>query len=319
MSKYDNLRAKLRGPVYAVCPSFNADGSFDENGTESYVNYLIDKGAKIIMVTAGTSRFNLLEENEIKLLNEIVARSCKGRAVSIVANQMIGSTGSAVRYAEHAQQIGADILLVYYPERHYHDDYVYDYFNNIAASSDVGLMIHAYPFRNARASAVKTVDYSVDLCRRLASIDKMVGMKEEHGNTVHTYKLGTQAGDVMSFIVAGGSMRLFLSCALYNIQGFLTGVGNFVPAIEEDFYSHMINGNKEEALKLVTDIEEVFFTAAMPMGWHVAMKGALDILGLMPKHERSPLRSMNSEEEASLRTALRTMQSRSSYFDNFDI
>ena len=313
MSKFEDLRQKIKGPVFAVCPAFNEDHSFDPDGTAAYVDFLINRGAEILMVTAGTSRFNLLSKEEVLALNEIVVSRSKGKAISIAANQMIGSTAEAITYAQHAESIGADILLLYYPERHYSDDYVVSYFDAVAKSSDVGLMIHANPFRNARAGGMPTVNYSVGLCKRLAAIPNVVGMKEEHANTVHTYKLATQVGDQMSFIVAGGSMRLFLSNVLYGTHGFLTGVGNFIPEVEIDFYEHCQKGEYDKALEIVTQIEEPFFNAAMPMGWHGAMKGALDILGIMKAHERPPLMPANEVERESLQHALNIIKERSDY------
>lgn len=314
MSKFDTLRERIKGPVYAVCPAFNEDHSFDPEGSASYVDFLVNRGAEILMVTAGTSRFNLLQKEEVLALNETVVKSAKGKAITIAANQLIGSTQEAITYAQHAESVGADILLLYYPERHYSDDHVVEYFKAVADSCNIGLMIHANPIRNARGGGQPTIGYSVDLCKRLAAIPNVVGMKEEHGNTVHTYKLVTQVGDQMSFIVAGGSMRLYLSNVLYGTHGFLTGIGNFIPEVEKDFYEHTQRGEFDKALEIVTQLEEPFFNAAMPLGWHAAMKGALDILGIMKAYERPPLMPASAAERQSLVTAIELMKERCDYF-----
>ena len=319
MSKYTTLKDQLRGPVYPVCPAFTANGEFDVEATGNYIDFLLSKEVKVVMVTAGTSRFNLLSIDEVKQLNEVVVSRCKGKAITIAANQMIGSTKDAIDFTQHAEGIGADIILIYYPERYYGDDKVYDYFATIADSTDIGVMIHANPMRRAAASPNPNVNYSVDLCTRLTRLENMVGMKEEHGNSVHTYNLATNLSNEMAFIVAGGSMRLYLSCVLYGVQGFLVGVGNFIPQIEEDFYQLAIKGDYQGALKIVKEVEEPFFTAAMPMGWHIAMKGALNILGLMPNHERAPLAPADSAEMESLKEALQTMSGHTAYMNEFDL
>ncbi len=304
MGKYKTLQLNLRGPVYPVCPAFKEDHSFDAESTLAYTNYLISNGAKILMVTAGTSRFNLLTEAEIKSLNKLVVEAGSGKAITIAANPMSGSTDKAIEFARYSKDIGADAILLYYPERYYNDDRVIAYYDSIAQSTDIGIMIHAMPMRNAKAGPIKSVPYTVGLCERLSQIENIVGMKEESGDIGLRYKLAESLRDKMSFIVAGGSMRTFLSCVLYGFHGFLVGVGSIKPQIEEKFYDYVLNKEYDKALYIVDHIETPFFDVAFNLGWHIAMKGAMDIAGLMPSYERPPLQPADESEKAELKKAL---------------
>lgn len=301
---YDKLRNRLKGPVYPVCPAFTEDFGFDADATARYADYLIANGAKTLMATAGTSRFNLLSDDEIKKLNSIVTKAGKGKAVTIAANQMIGSTEKAIEFAKDAKDCGADVILLYYPERYYNNDRTLKYYEDVASSTNIAMMIHAMPMRNAKAGPVKAVAYKPDLCVRLAEIDNVIGMKEESDDVVLRYKLARSLKDKMSLIIAGGSMRAFMSCMLYGIDGFLVGVGSFKPQIEEKFYEYMLKKEYDKALYIVDMLEKPFFDAAFNMGWHVAMKGAMSILGLMPEYERPPLTPADDSEMQQLKDVL---------------
>lgn len=304
MGKHKNLQLSLKGPVYPVCPAFKEDHSFDPESTSEYANYLISNDAKILMVTAGTSRFNLLTEAEIKTLNKLVVDAGKGKTISIAANPMSGSTDKAIEFARYSKDIGADIILLYYPERYYNDDRVIAYYDSIAQSTDIGIMIHAMPMRNAKAGPMKTVPYTVELSERLSQIENIFSMKEESGDIGLRYKLAERLRDKMSFIVAGGSMRTFLSCVLYGFHGFLVGIGSIKPQIEEKFYSYVLNKEYDKALYIVDHIEKPFFDVAFKIGWHIAMKGAMGLSDLMPSYERPPLQRADKSEKAELKQIL---------------
>ena len=74
-----------------------------------------------------------------------------------------------------------------------------------------------------------------------------------------------------------------------TLDSYLVGIGNFYPEIELEFFSALSSGDYERAHKIVFDIEEPFFEAAVKVGWHLALKEALDALNLMTAWERSPM------------------------------
>lgn len=300
-SNYDALRSKIRGPVYPVPPAFNKDHSVDYKAVEKYVDYLNSFNVRTIMVTAGTSRLNLLSEEETRKLNKTVVEANRGRALTIAANPMTGSTADAAGFARHAGEIGADMILVYYPERYYRDDYVYDYFKEVASNTQSAVLIHGLPMRNAYAAVSPAAQYSVELCRRLSEIDNVIGMKEESGNETHRYKLAVHLDGKFSLIVAGASMRMYLGCVLFGVDAYLVGVGSMRPDIEEQFYDSVLKADYRKALEPVVKYEDPFFNIAFPMGWHIAMKGAMDLMGLMPATERPPLQPADENQRKQLR------------------
>ena len=68
---------KILGPVYPVCPAFKKNQQIDWVSTRNYIRFLIRSGAKNIIVTAGSSRINLLTDKELIKLNKIVGKESK--------------------------------------------------------------------------------------------------------------------------------------------------------------------------------------------------------------------------------------------------
>src|SRR5687767_11902914 len=110
---------KITGPVIPLPTPFTKDFEVDYDALSSYVDFLVKNGIKNVMTTVGTSRFNLLTGKEVIRVNETVVKAAKGKAVTIVANPQTGGTHQAIEFARHAESIGADFFLAYYPERFY--------------------------------------------------------------------------------------------------------------------------------------------------------------------------------------------------------
>ena len=57
---------RVRGVVFPILTPFTAEGEVDAARIKSYVEFLIGEGARILMVTVGTSRFNVLTDDEMR-------------------------------------------------------------------------------------------------------------------------------------------------------------------------------------------------------------------------------------------------------------
>jgi 4-hydroxy-tetrahydrodipicolinate synthase len=297
----------LRGPVFPVPPAFAADGRMDANATSAYVRFLVSNGARAVMVTAGTSRLNLLTEDEILELNAAVVKGADGRALVIAANPITGSAEYAAAFARRVLDLGADVMLVYFPERYYSDDAVTQYFQIIAHAAEIPLMLHAVPMRSGTGGVLDTCVYDIDLLEQLCRLPTFIGLKEEQADPLLRKRLVTQFKDRLAFVVAGGGMSALVAGREYGVESYLTSVGNFLPTIETDFFAHVEGGRHEHAETVLAAIEIPLFEVAVPMGWHRAMRGLLAVLNLMPGYERAPLPEPTESELARLRQLARAM------------
>jgi 4-hydroxy-tetrahydrodipicolinate synthase len=299
-SKVAGLK-EMRGPVFPIPTPFNRAGDVDHKSIENYVSFLLDKGVRNLMVTVGTSRFDVLTVDEMKAVNETVVRSAGHRAVTIVTAPTKGPTSQSVDFAVHAGQIGADGVLAVYPDRFYSDDDVFGFFEDVATAASVGVLVHLMPIRSGRSGIGAQSHYSLALTARIASIENIVGIKEESHDAELSYKYNRDLGDEVVIIGGAGGMRAYLTAHQWGEPAYLVGIGSFMPEIELAFYAALENGDYEKARTIVFEKEAPFFDAAVTVGWHLALKEAMSCRGLMPAWERRPMQRLSGRDRRLIR------------------
>jgi dihydrodipicolinate synthase/N-acetylneuraminate lyase len=293
---------KITGPVVPIPTPFKDNEDVDYDVLALYVSFLCSKGIKTVMTTVGTSRFDLLSMNEVKKINETVVKAAKKDTITIVANPSHGSLKDALLFAKHAEDIGADIFLAHFPDRYYGEDVVFDFFATIANSIKIDILIHETPLKNGLGGGCQ--HYSTDLLARLFEIKNIIGVKEEALDLAYSEKIVKMFSDRVVIIGAGGGMSRYLRDYWLGSKAYLSGIANFYPELELEFYEAMQNKNYEKAYKIVHDIEKPFFEATVPMGWHRCLKEALNICGLAPSYERLPMKQISKEHAQTLETVM---------------
>ncbi len=293
----DALRTSLEGPVFPILTPFTEDGSaVDHAALERYVGFLVETGAPAIMTTVGTSRFNLLSEEEIRAVNVTVAASSGPGTITIVAGSMIGDLRSNIDAAKHAESAGADAYIAFFPERHYGDAAIFDFYREISESCGIGVMIHEMPMRSGYGG---TAQYSIDLLDRLVDLPGIVGMKEECMDGGYAYNIHRKIGDKCA-IIGAGSMRNFMRDFHAGARAYLVGIGSFFPRVAMAFHTALVAGDTDRAHAIARAYEDPYFDVAVELGWHVQLKEVLSMFDLMPPYERAPLPRLTEQQRGRL-------------------
>lgn len=298
----------VKGPVFPIPIPFNEHGAIDYQGLGRYVEFLLGHGAATIMVTVGTSRFDVLTIDEMKKVNQVVAETAQGKATVIVTTPPKGPTSQAIDFAQHAQSVGADAILAVYPDRYYGDSSVIQFYKDVALSCKIGVMIHLKAIPAGRAGLGPQVQFSPKLVEHLAAIENLVGIKEESLDPALSYQYSRHLSDKILIIGGAGGMRDYLTKYNWGQQAYLVGIGNFVPRLEDRFYKALFQGELDVARKIVFEYEEPFFDVALGAGWHLALKEALAFFDLMKPWERPPLSRISQEEQNKIINLLRSIQ-----------
>jgi 4-hydroxy-tetrahydrodipicolinate synthase len=295
---------EVKGTVIPLPTPFTKDGDVDYNTMHNYVEFLVSNGIKNVMTTVGTSRFNLLTDEEVFKLNETVVKAAAGKAVTIVANPTVGSVKRTIEFGKHAEKIGADFFLAYYPERHYGEQNIYDYFYAITKEVSTPVLLHEMPMRNGFGAG--TVQYSIPLLEKLIALPTIAGFKEEALDAEYSNQILKTFKDKAVIIGAGGGMSRYL-LRDYDLgsKAFLGGIGNFIPSLEIDFYNAITSGDKAKAEKIVNEIELPYFQKVVPFGWHPSLKAAIALKGLMQPYERAPMIEIKGEQLEELTAVLK--------------
>jgi 4-hydroxy-tetrahydrodipicolinate synthase len=306
MRSLAEVRAGIRGPVFPIVIPFTEDEDIDHNALANYVDFLIDGGAPVLLLTAGTSRFNLLTRKEMLAINETVAKAAAGRAITIAAGPgpNSGSTRENIAFAKQAESVGADGILVLYPERWYGDEPVVEFFTDIADGIDIGLMVHAVPLRDG-FGGVKALKYlDGDLMAAFIEHPNIIGVKEENGERAIFEDILHRFNQQIPIIGAGGAMRRYINDSKLGSYTYLVGIGSFKPSLAVEFYQAVMAGDEIRAVKIAESFEDAYFDFAVKLGWHRALKETLYQLNIMPPYERAPFNRINETERSQLRDVL---------------
>lgn len=296
---YEDAADRIHGPVFPVVTPFLQNGDVDYNGLGKYVRFLIDGGAEVILLTVGTSRYNLLTREEMKFVNETVAQVTEDKNVFTIVSgpgPTTGSTRENIKFAHHAESIGADAIMLTYPERWYGQEPVIDFFSDISEESDIPLMVHAVPIRDGFGGVEEMEYFDVSVLKKISEIDSVIGVKEESGKRDYYESILSELNDRLAIIGAGGCMERYLTDSKLGATTYLVGVGSFLPELAVEFFEAVQRGNRERAQEITKTNETSYFETAVRMGWHRALKETLHQLNLMKPYERKPLNRLPPED-----------------------
>src|SRR5215207_3836092 len=104
---------RFRGSLTALVTPFR-DGSVDEEALRAHVGWQIENGTSGLVPVGTTGESPTLSHDEHREVVEICIKETKGR-VPVIAGAGSNSTAEAVDFARHAEEAGADGILVVTP------------------------------------------------------------------------------------------------------------------------------------------------------------------------------------------------------------
>lgn len=288
----------FNSPVYPITPSFTKTEELDTKSVANYLGYLNENGVTNVMTTAGTSQFNLLNNIEVRILNDSLKNFNGNKIIGIPSLSFHNIKKEIEYYNESFKGVSNTYLLILFPERYYTDDQIFNFYNNISKISDFPILSHANTMRKGNGG---NYIYKKSLLTKLSEIPKFIGIKEESPTIDFSIKELKNVN--LEMIVAGGSMRRFWCLEPFCATSYLSGVGSFFPKIEESFYKSYIDGDIKMSKKIMVDVEYPLFETFMGIGWHASMRYALQTMGFI-QNNRSPFIELGINEKEKIKNVL---------------
>jgi len=286
----------LRGVVPPTVTAFDADGRVDHDATAAHAQFVVDGGANGVFPLGTNGEFPLLTSDERRAVVETVTDAVD---VPVIAGVSAPSTRETIVNSRHAEATGADGAVVvtpyYYP---LDDDAAVRHYGAVADAVDVPVYVYHIPSKTGNELSLTTLD-------RLAAIDGLAGVKDS-SKDVPWLAQAIDANPELTFL-AGSDSLLFAGLEI-GCAGMVSAVANVFPELVVDLYDAYDAGNEAEANRLQSQVFDV--RSALKHGPYMAgVKTALslrdldfDVGGL-----RAPLRSMDGDGRAALRTELREL------------
>lgn len=165
-------REHMKGIWAAALTPFTPDHAFDEDGfRRNLIHWSDDLGIDGVFVAGKQGEFFSMSVAERKRSFEVSVDALKGRGATIMSCSD-QNMDTVLDLARHAQDVGADYIVVHAPVLHFihdRDDLLFDYYRHICEQVDIGIALWSHPDSGYLMSP--------ELCARIAELPNVVAIK----------------------------------------------------------------------------------------------------------------------------------------------
>jgi 4-hydroxy-tetrahydrodipicolinate synthase len=285
---------RLSGSLTALVTPFR-DDAFDEDAFRAHVRWQIENGTHGFVPVGTTGESPTLSHDEHKQVVEACIDEAKGR-VPVIAGAGSNSTDEAIDFSRHAEEAGADAVLVVTP--YYNkptQEGLYQHFKAINNAIGIPIIIYNIPARSV-------IDMSVDTMKRLFELKNIVGVKDATANVARVSLQRQAMGE--EFIQLSGEDATALGFMAHGGHGCISVTSNVAPRLCSDMQQACLSGDYAGAVRIqdrLMPLHMALFIETNPS----PVKYALSALGRMSDEVRLPLVPMSSETaKQSVRSAM---------------
>ncbi len=233
-------KTSFRGSFTALVTPFK-NGSLDEKAFRDLVDWQIAEGTNGLVPVGTTGESPTLSHDEHKKVVEWCVEQADGR-VPVIAGAGSNSTAEAIELSQHAEQAGADAVLIVTP--YYNkptQEGLYQHYKAINDAIGIPIIIYNIPGRSV-------IDMSVDTMTRLFECKNIAGVKDATANMVRVSQQRAAMGAGFQPDVGRGRDRLGFMA--HGGHGCISVTSNVAPRLCAEFQSACRKGDYAAALKL---------------------------------------------------------------------
>lgn len=283
----------FHGSIPALITPFK-DGGVDEKALRDLVNWHVAEGSHGLVPVGTTGESPTLTHEEHERVVKIVVEEAAGR-LKVIAGAGSNNTVEAVRFAQYAESVGADGILVVTPYYNKPSQRgIVAHFEAIHAACDLPILLYNIPSRSV-------VDISVETMGALAKLPRVVGVKDATGDVSRISDQRIACGE--EFIQLSGNDEIALAVNAQGGHGCITTVGNIAPRLSAEMQNACAEGDYRAA-RAIHDRLFPLFRAAFMEPNPVPTKYALSLLGRCSDEVRLPLVGATDATKAKVRDAM---------------
>jgi 4-hydroxy-tetrahydrodipicolinate synthase len=286
--------ARLRGSLTALVTPFKPGGALDEEAFRAHVEWQIENGTKGLVPVGTTGESPTLSHDEHKKVVEWCVEEARGR-VPVVAGAGSNNTAEAIELAKHAEEAGADALLVVTP--YYNkptQEGLYRHFKAVNDAVGIPIVIYNIPPRSV-------IDMSVATMARLYELKNIAGVKDATANIGRVSQQRHAMGP--DFIQLSGEDMTALAYNAAGGHGCISVVSNVAPRLCAEMQEMSLSGDYAGALKVQDRLVPLHDAVFMEPGLAGAKCG-LALLGRGNEEIRLPMMPVGDKTKAVIRDAM---------------
>jgi len=233
------MNLNWRGIFPAAATQFAADQGVDIGATMSHLDAMVAAGVNGMIVLGTVGENCSLEFDEKLDVTKAAVELLRGR-VPVLVGVAEYTTGLACRFAEAAQNVGVDGLMVL-PAMVYKSDprETAEHFRSVARSVDLPIMCYNNPISYG-------VDVTPEMFEELADEPRFVAIKESSDDSRRITEIVNRCGD--RYTLFSGVDDLAFESVMLGVVGWVSGLVNAFPAESCLLWDLLMAGRLEEAL-----------------------------------------------------------------------
>ena len=289
----------FKGAGVAIVTPFTQDDKVNFEELGKMIDFQIAGGTDAIIICGTTGESSTLTHEEHDECIKFAVEHTAGR-VPVIAGTGSNSTAEAIRLSTHAQNNGADALLLVTP---YYNKAtqkgLIQHYTAIANSVDLPIILYNVPSRTGVKILPQT---AVTLAKNVKNI---VAVKEASGNISQVAELAALADGCID-IYSGNDDQVVPLLSLGGV-GVISVLSNVMPKLTHDMVMSYLNGDVKLSRQLqlsVMNLNKALFCEVNP----IPVKEALNMMGWNAGAVRSPLCEMEPQHKELLRKELAAMK-----------
>ena len=293
----------FRGSHTVLATPFTADGSaIDTDALRRLVDWQIESGGHGLIPLGSTGEFLSVSDEERRQVVETVVEAANGR-VPVLIGTADEWTDKAVRYSVEAQAMGADGVMVISP--YYSsptEDELFEHFRRISDAVSIPIMVYNNP-------NTANVDLRPEFVARLGTLENVRYIKESSGDISRVREIHRISDSVSVF----AGYHPFESLAA-GAKGYVSVIGNFLPAESAAVCDLMDAGRHDDALRLYNRMIPLLDAIAGDK-YVSATKCAMAAVGMPIRDPRPPRLALPEADAARLRKLIEKFKAESQMTD----
>ncbi|MEM7093354.1 MAG: dihydrodipicolinate synthase family protein [Actinomycetota bacterium] len=300
----EHAQATMTGIWAAAYLPFDDDMRIDEDGFRQNVHHWTeDLGIEGLFISGKRGEFFSMSVEERKRSFEL-AVDAVGDAGQTIMSCSDANLDVVLDLARHAQDVGADYIVVHAPSLHFHNGYdetLMGYYRMVSEAVDIGIALWSHPASGYLMSP--------QLCNRLADLDTVVAIKYSVDREMYA-ELTELASDRIHVSTASEDEWLDNIIEL-DWKLYLCSSPPFLLQSAKDRRMHdytvaAMDGRVDEARSISASLAPVraALRDSMPAEKpHAHQKYWQELLGQVGGHVRPPLLELTDDEKATTRAA----------------
>ncbi len=287
------IKSAIHCPVPSISTPFLENGDIDWRSLDRIVDFLIENGAKALLVTNGDSLLSVLTDEETAELSRHVVQAAAGRAL-VIAGGKPWCVRQTLAFAEYLREIGADVCLPMIP----------DWAQSASADQCVELLravgqimpvMALTNLGNGRGIPQPAFGKLIE-----EGAPGFVGVKDDMCGP-YGRRLAALLDRRYAFL-SGGRAENHLDVAPYGPDGYLSIFMRFLPGLAWGYWKRYLSGDYAACARWIIRYEVRFmdFIAKEGIQFDLAVHALMARAGLCGKWRRAPYESASAAQQEAL-------------------